>query len=116
MTVAYRGPQGSFSEQAAFEHFGRSVQPLPCPSFDEVFRAIEAGQAEVGMVPVENSTEGAVNRNLDLMLNPPMKIPGDRSLDIRHCLMKHTGSMDGVTTLAPTPPALANCPPCHNHP
>jgi len=109
MTVAYLGPQGSFSEQAAFEHFGRSVQPLPCPSFDEVFRAVEAGQADVGMVPVENSTEGAVNRNLDLLLNTPLKILGERSLDIRHCLMTQSGSMDGVTTVAAHPQALAQC-------
>src|SRR5690606_6522153 len=55
LTVAYLGPQGSFSEQAALEHFGHAVTPLRCDSFDEVFRAVEAGQANVGMVPVENS-------------------------------------------------------------
>jgi len=109
MTVAYLGPHGSFSEQAAFEHFGHSVQPLPCASFDEVFRAVEAGQADVGMVPVENSTEGAVNRSLDLLLNTPLKILGERSLDIRHCLMTQSGSMDGVTTVAAHPQALAQC-------
>src|SRR3546814_16656585 len=65
LTVAYLGPQGSFSEQAALEHFGHAVTRLRCDSFDEVFRAVEAGQANVGMVPVENSTEGAVNRTLD---------------------------------------------------
>jgi len=109
MTVAYLGPRGSFSEQAALEHFGHAVQPLPCSSFDEVFRAVEAGQAEVGMVPVENSTEGAVNRNLDLLLNTPLKILGERSLDIRHCLMTQSGSMDGITTVAAHPQALAQC-------
>lgn len=109
MTVAYLGPRGSFSEQAAFEHFGRSVQPLPCPSFDEVFRAVEAGQADVGMVPVENSTEGAVNRTLDLLLSTPLKILGERSLDIRHCLMTQSGTMEGVTAIAAHPQALAQC-------
>lgn len=109
MTVAYLGPRGSFSEQAAFEHFGHSVQPLPCPSFDEVFRAVEAGQADVGMVPVENSTEGAVNRNLDLLLSTPLKILGEHSLDIRHCLMTQSGTMEGVTAVAAHPQALAQC-------
>lgn len=109
MTVAYLGPRGSFSEQAAFEHFGRSVQPLPCPSFDEVFRAVEAGQADVGMVPVENSTEGAVNRSLDLLLSTSLKILGERSLDIRHCLMTQSGTMEGITAVAAHPQALAQC-------
>ncbi|ARP95740.1 prephenate dehydratase [Bordetella genomosp. 13] len=109
MTVAYLGPQGSFSEQAALDHFGHSVQRLPCPSFDEVFRAVEAGQADVGMVPVENSTEGAVNRSLDLLLATPLKILGERSLVIRHCLMTRSGGMDGVTTISAHPQALAQC-------
>ncbi|WP_335618212.1 prephenate dehydratase domain-containing protein [Bordetella pertussis] len=109
MTVAYLGPQGSFSEQAALEHFGHSVQQLPCPSFDEVFRAVEAGQADVGMVPVENSTEGAVNRSLDLLLNTPLTILGERSLVIRHCLMSQSGTMDGIKTISAHPQALAQC-------
>jgi len=109
LTVAYLGPQGSFSEQAAMEHFGHAVRPLPCPSFDEVFRAVEAGQADVGMVPVENSTEGAVNRSLDLLLNTPLQIMGERSLVIRHCLMSQGGSLDGVTRVMAHPQALAQC-------
>lgn len=109
LTVAYLGPQGSFSEQAALEHFGHAVQTLPCPSFDEVFRAVEAGQADVGMVPVENSTEGAVNRSLDLLLNTPLQILGERSLVIRHCLMTRSGSLDGVTRVMAHPQALAQC-------
>ena len=109
MTVAYLGPRGSFSEQAALEHFGHSVRGLPCSSFDEVFRAVEAGQADVGMVPVENSTEGAVNRSLDLLLNSPLKILGERSLVIRHCLLTRSGGMEGVTTVSAHPQALAQC-------
>jgi len=109
MTVAYLGPRGSFSEQAAFEHFGHAVSGLPCASFDEVFRSVEAGQADVGMVPVENSTEGAVNRSLDLLLASPLKIQGERSLVIRHCLMTRSGNMDGVKSISAHPQALAQC-------
>jgi len=109
LTVAFLGPQGSFSEQAALEQFGHAVQKLPCPSFDEVFRAVEGGQADVGMVPVENSTEGAVNRCLDLFLTTPLKIMGERSLEVRHCLMNRAGSMDAAQTLAAHPQALAQC-------
>ncbi|WP_397476160.1 prephenate dehydratase [Pusillimonas sp.] len=109
LVVAYLGPQGSFSEQAAIEQFGQSIEKLRCDSFDEVFRAVEAGQANVGMVPVENSTEGAVNRSLDLLLNSPLKVLGERSLSIHHCLMTQSGSMDGVTRVMAHPQALAQC-------
>lgn len=109
LTVAYLGPQGSFSEQAALEHFGHAVTRLRCDSFDEVFRAVEAGQADVGMVPVENSTEGAVNRTLDLLLNSPLKILGERSIKIHHNLMTRSGNLDGVTRVMAHPQALAQC-------
>jgi len=109
LTIAYLGPQGSFSEQAALEHFGHSVERLRCNSFDEVFRAVEAGQANAGMVPVENSTEGAVNRTLDLLLNSPLKVLGERSIKIHHCLMTQSGDLDGVKRVMAHPQALAQC-------
>src|SRR5690606_31480797 len=65
--------------------------------------------AHAGMVPVENSTEGAVNRSLDLLLNSPLKVLGERSLNIHHCLMTQSGSMDGVTRVMAHPQALAQC-------
>lgn len=61
------------------------------------------------MVPVENSTEGAVNRSLDLLLNTPLRILGERSLVIRHCLMSQSGKMDGIKTISAHPQALAQC-------
>lgn len=109
LTVAYLGPAGSFSEQAAFEHFGHAVTGLPCASFDEVFRAVEGGAAQVGMVPVENSTEGAVNRSLDLLLGSPVTILGERSILIRHCLLSKAGDMKNITKIMAHPQALAQC-------
>lgn len=109
LTVAFLGPAGSFSEQAALAHFGHAVTGLPCPSFDEVFRSVEAGAADVGMVPVENSTEGAVNRTLDLLLGTNLRILGERSIPIRHCLMAQEPSMRGVTRVMAHPQALAQC-------
>lgn len=109
LSVAYLGPQGSFSEQAAQEQFGHFVSPVYCRTFDEVFRSVEAGQADVGIVPVENSTEGAVNRTLDLLLNSPLKVLGERSIKIHHELMVKGGSMDGVTRVMAHPQALAQC-------
>jgi chorismate mutase-like protein len=67
--VAFLGPVGTFSEQAALQFFGTSIERVPCASIDEVFRATAAGTAEFGVVPVENSTEGVVSRSLDLFLH-----------------------------------------------
>lgn len=88
LTVAYLGPQGTFSEAAAVKHFGHSVIGLPCVDIDEVFRAVERGGAGFGVAPVENSTEGAVNRTLDLLLSSPLKICGEVKLRIRQHLMR----------------------------
>ena len=109
LKVAFLGPSGSFSEQAAFDHLGHAIQGVPCASFDEVFRTVEAGAANVGVVPVENSTEGAVNRTLDLLLSTPLTINGERSLLIRHCLMAQDPTMQGVTRVMAHPQALAQC-------
>lgn len=109
LTVAYLGPQGSFSEEAALKHFGHAITRVRCDSFDEVFRAVEAGQANAGMVPVENSTEGAVNRTLDLLLHSPLKVLGERSLRIHHNLLTQSGTLDGVTRVMAHPQALAQC-------
>ncbi|WBF65262.1 MAG: prephenate dehydratase [Candidatus Kinetoplastibacterium crithidii] len=107
--VAYLGPSGSFSEQAAFEHLGHSVDKLSCASFDEVFYSVENGKADIGIVPIENSLEGAVNRSLDLFLNTNVKILGERSLIIEHCLLTKDGTMDGINKIMAHPQALAQC-------
>jgi chorismate mutase/prephenate dehydratase len=109
VTVAYLGPAGTFSEQAVYEHFGHAVEGLPCASIDEVFRATEAGTADFGVVPVENSNEGAVNRTLDLMLQTTLVISGELSLPIHHNLMTASGSMDGVKRICAHSQALAQC-------
>lgn len=107
--VAYLGPAGSFSEQAAFEYMGQDITGVSCPNFDEVFRRVESDGADVGVVPVENSTEGAVNRTLDLLLNTSLKIVGEHTIVIRHCLLSQSGNLDGVTRVMAHPQALAQC-------
>lgn len=109
LTVAFLGPQGTFSEQAALAFFGHAITTLPCATIDDVFRAVEAERADVGMVPAENSTEGAVNRTLDLFLTSPVKILGERAITVRHCLMTQSGTLDGVTRVLAHPQALAQC-------
>ena len=109
VTVAYLGPAGTFSEQAVYQQFGSAVQGLPCASIDEVFRATEAGTADFGVVPVENSSEGAINRTLDLLLATTTLISGEVSIPVHHSLMTKTGSMDGVTVVCAHSQALAQC-------
>ena len=109
VTVAYLGPSGTFSEQAVYQQFGTAIETLPCVSIDEVFRATEAGTADFGVVPVENSSEGAINRTLDLMLATTTVISGEISIPVHHSLMTRTGSMDGVTVVCAHSQALAQC-------
>ena len=107
--VAFLGPAGTFSEQAAVQFFGSSIERVPCVSIDEVFRATAAGTAEYGVVPVENSTEGVVARSLDLFLNTPLHIVGETSLLVRHNLLRLANSADGIDVVLAHPQALAQC-------
>ena len=107
--VAYLGPAGTFSEQAAFAQFGQSISGVPCATIDEVFRAVDAGAAEFGVVPVENSSEGAVSRTLDLLLDTDLRITGEIALMIKHHLLTKTGTLNGVTKVFAHPQALAQC-------
>ena len=107
--VAYLGPAGTFSEEAAVQFFGSSIEHVSCTSFDEVFRAATAGTAEFGVVPVENSTEGVVSRSLDLLLNSPLHIVGEVSLMVRHNLLRLSDSLEGIEAVIAHPQALAQC-------
>jgi chorismate mutase / prephenate dehydratase len=107
--VAYLGPAGTFSEQAALQFFGSSIEPVPCASVDEVFHAAASGSAEYGVVAVENSTEGVVSRSLDLFLTSPLHIVGEVSLMVRHNLLRLSDSMDGVEAVYAHAQALAQC-------
>lgn len=107
--VAYLGPAGTFSEQAVYRHFGHGVEALPCASIDAVFRAAEAGTADFGVVPVENSAEGAINRSLDLLLQTTLSISGEVSIQVHHSLMTASGSMQGISRVFAHSQALAQC-------
>ncbi|MEW5891690.1 MAG: prephenate dehydratase [Pseudomonadota bacterium] len=98
LTVAFLGPEGTFSEAAVIKQFGHAVERLPAESIDEVFRQVERGEAGYGVVPVENSTEGAVSRTLDLLMQTPLKICGEVMLRVRQHLMRHAGAADGDLT------------------
>ena len=109
VTVAFLGPVGTYSEQAVWRQFGQAVDALPCISIDEVFRSVEAGTADFGVVPVENSTEGTVNRTLDLLLQTTLSISGEVALPVHHSLMTRSGDMAQVTRICAHSQALAQC-------
>lgn len=107
--VAFLGPVGTFSEQATLNYFGSSIDPLACPSIDEVCRATVSGSADFGVLPIENSTEGVVARSLDLLLQSPVTIIGATSLLVTHNLLRVTPGREGITQICAHPQALAQC-------
>ncbi len=109
VTVAYLGPQGTFSEEAAIKQFGGHAQLQPCASIDEVFRQVEAGQIGYGVVPVENSTEGSIGRTHDLLLATPLKICGEVLLPVHQCLMSKSGKAARIKKILSHSQSLAQC-------
>ena len=107
--VAVLGPEGTFTEQAAIEYFGSAANLIYCSSFDEVFHATAAGTAQFGVVGIENSTEGAVARTLDLFLRSPVHMVGEVSLLVRHNLLRQENSLTDVEVVMAHPQALAQC-------
>jgi chorismate mutase/prephenate dehydratase len=109
LTIAYLGPAGTYSESAARKHFGGAPTLLPCPAIDDVFRVIEAGHAHYGVVPIENSTEGAIGRSLDLLLSSPLQICGEINLPIHHKLMTRCVALGDVGRVYSHAQSLAQC-------
>ncbi len=109
MAVAFLGPRGTFSEEAAVKRFGGSVQGVPCASIDEVFRQVEGRQVSFGVVPVENSTDGAVGRTLDLLLATAAKVCGEVLLPVHQCLMSRAGDRAAVARVYAHSQSLGQC-------
>jgi len=87
LKIAFLGPEGTFTQEAALKHFGQAVETSPLAAIDEVFREVEAGQAHFGVVPVENSTEGVVDHTLDMFMVSSLKICGEVELRVHHHLL-----------------------------
>ena len=107
--IAFLGPLGTFSESAAVKHFGHAARLAPQAAIDDVFREVEAGHAQYGVVPVENSTEGAVGRTLDLLMGSPLKICGEVVLRIHQHLMSRETSLGAITKVYSHAQSLAQC-------
>jgi chorismate mutase/prephenate dehydratase len=109
LTVAYLGPQGTFTEAAALKRFGSAIQEQSCATIDEVFRAVTSGTAHYGMVPVENSTEGAIGRTLDLLMQSTLQICGEVILPIHQCLLGRHSELSAIKTVYSHPQSLGQC-------
>lgn len=109
MRVAYLGPEGTYSHAAADRFFGHAVQTVPEAGIADIFRAVETGKARFGIVPVENSTEGTINLTLDLLTQTPLRVCGELSLRIQHCLLSRGETLSQIRTVHAHPQALAQC-------
>jgi len=109
LKVAYLGPEGTYSQQAVFKQFGRSVRALSLVSIDEVFQEVQAGNADFGVVPIENSSEGTVNNTLDRFLTTSLHICGEVELRVHHNLMARVKDLGEVQRVCAHPQALGQC-------
>jgi len=109
LKVAFLGPEGTFTQQAVHKQFGHSVRALPLTSIEEVFHEVEAGTADFGVVPIENSSEGTVNNTLDMFLTSPLGICGEVELRVHHNLMGQMTALGDVQRVCAHPQALAQC-------
>jgi chorismate mutase/prephenate dehydratase len=112
LSIAYLGPQGTYTQAAALKHFGHSVSLSPLATIDEVFREVEADTADFGVVPVENSTEGAINHTLDMFIRSSLKICGDVELRIHHQLLSSGQDTRAIKKVYAHQQALAQCREC----
>ncbi len=96
LKIGYLGPEGTFSQQAVLKHFGRSALGLPMASIEEVFQEVEAGNADFGVVPVENSGQGTIQITLDMFLTSNLKICGEVELRVQQYLMSRSGRLEDI--------------------
>ncbi|MFM8844318.1 MAG: prephenate dehydratase [Gammaproteobacteria bacterium] len=109
LKIGFLGPEGTFSQTAVYKHFGHSARALALSTIDEVFHEVEAGHADFGVVPIENSTEGSVNHTLARFLTSPLRICGEVELRIRQNLMGKMRSLREVKRICSHPQSLAQC-------
>ncbi|MBK8535705.1 MAG: prephenate dehydratase [Candidatus Competibacteraceae bacterium] len=109
LRIAFLGPEGTFTQAAALKHFGKSIRSIPLRAIDEVFREVEAGSADYGVVPVENSTEGVVNHTLDMFLQSPLRICGEVQMRINHHLITRALDLPAVRRIYSHRQSLAQC-------
>ncbi len=109
LQVAFLGPEGTFTQQAAFKHFGHAIQAAPAISIDEIFTAVENGSCQFGVVPVENSTEGVISNTLDRFVLSPLQICGEVAIRIHHNLMGKVTDLSEIKVVYSHQQSFAQC-------
>lgn len=109
LKVGFLGPEGTFSQQALIKHFGHSARGLPLSSIEEVFQEVEAGHADFGVVPVENSGQGTIQSTLDMFLTSSLKICGEVELHVHQYLLSRTGRIEDIERVYSHGMSLAQC-------
>jgi len=108
--AAFQGEAGAYSEEATFQFFGPSVQIRPRETLEEVFKLVEKGEVQFGVIPVENSLEGNINRAYDLLLESSLMVCGEIELRVIHCLISSPeAGLDAIKKVYSHPQALAQC-------
>ena len=109
-TVAFQGERGAFSEDAARQLLGSSVETIPCRTFEEMFEAVSTGAADAAAAPIENSLAGSVHKNYDLLMEHDLTIIGETNVRIVHHLIAPRGvALTDVRRVHSHPVALAQC-------
>jgi chorismate mutase/prephenate dehydratase len=109
LRVSYLGPRGTFSEAAVLQRFGKASEGLPSDSIDGVFESVENSTANYGLVPVENSTEGAIGRTLDLLLSSNLKICGEVLLQVHQCVLSNENDLSLIRKIYSHPQSFGQC-------
>ena len=109
MKIAYLGPEGTFTQQAAYRQFGHSVQTIAQGSIEDVFIQVQSGEVDFGVVPVENSSQGMVSHTLDMFLNVDVKICAEVELRIHQHLLTRATSLAAIERIYAHAQSLAQC-------
>jgi len=109
LTIAYLGPEATYSHQAALKRFGNSLAYAAQKTIGDVFLEVAKSRADYGVIPIENFTEGAVTRTLDLLVDTELKIVAQIILPIQHCLVTHAAKLTTIRKLYVHPQTHAQC-------
>lgn len=107
--VAYLGPEATFSHLAGMQYFGHAAKYLPLETIEDIFDEVERDRTQYGIVPVENSIEGAVTSTLDSFIKYKVKICGELNLGIIHNLVNKSGNIEDIKLVVSHPQPIAQC-------